>query len=189
MSKTAILTIAPAVLMLWIAPFAMAIPDSNAIVQEDIEYYIQTDKSIYDFGEDVGILFKVTNLRSEEWEFFYMGPVLDIMVAPAEENSDAVWFWSWDKIWPGPAVRRLQPGESLEINVIWPQIDLNDSWEIEDDFQVLPGVYGIGGTIGSSGFNDVISDALVTLEITIIPEPATLFFLALGAAFLRKPEK
>lgn len=113
--------------------------DSNSIIKDSIEYYIQTDKSVYDLGENVEMLFKVTNLRDEEWTFGYMLPVLDILVATKEGGKfNTVWFWSWDGIWPAvPKVVRLQPSESVELNGIWPQLNLNGSWEIKNHTQVL----------------------------------------------------
>jgi hypothetical protein len=173
--KNAVIIIGCVLLVLGIAPVVMAIPDSNSIVLDGIEYYIQTDKSIYNLGEDVNLLYRVTNFRSDEWTVGYMPPLLDILVATKEGgNSDTLWFWSWDKWSAGPAIFHFQPGESVELNGIWPQIDLNGSWEIVDDFQVSPGVYEVGGRIGKSGFNDMISNAPVTLEITVIPEPSSL---------------
>jgi hypothetical protein len=159
--------------------------DSNSIVRDGIEYYIQTNKSIYDLGEDVEILYRITNLTEEERRFDYMPPLLDVLVAAKEEgNFNTIWFW-WDGTWPaGPAVFLLQPGESVELNAIWPQIDLNGSWEIWDHTQVSPGTYGIGGRIGGSGFNDIIDNSSVTLEIIIIPETGSLVLLGVGFATL-----
>jgi hypothetical protein len=50
---------------------ASATVNSNSIIQDDIEYYIQTDKSVYNLGEDVEMLYRVTNLRSEDVEFYF----------------------------------------------------------------------------------------------------------------------
>jgi hypothetical protein len=160
--------------------------DSNSIVQDGIEYYIQTDKSIYNLGENVEMMFRVTNFRNEEWIFGYMPPVLDIIVATKEaESFNTIWFWSWSGIWPaGPKVYRLKSGEFVELNGIWPQIGLNGTCEIEDDTQVSPGTYGIGGRIGRSAFDDTVSNSHVTLEITIIPELGSLAFLGMGLAGL-----
>jgi len=36
--------------------------DSNSVVQDGIEYYMQTDKSVYSLGENVKMLYRVTNL-------------------------------------------------------------------------------------------------------------------------------
>jgi hypothetical protein len=185
--KTKIMGTITVALVLGFAGIARAnLVDSNSIIQDGIEYYIQTNKSVYDLGENVEMMFKVTNLRDEEWTFGYMPPVLDILVAAKEGgNFNTVWFWSWSGIWPaGPAIFQLQPGESVELNGTWPQIDLNGSWEIEDHTQVLPGTYGIGGRIGGSAFNDTIGNSSVTLEITIIPEPGSLALLGIGLTWL-----
>jgi len=163
----------------------------NTVEIDDIEYYIQTDKSIYSLSENVEILFRVTNLRDEEWTFNYMPPVLDVLVAAKEGGvSDTVWFWSWDGTWPaGPKVYSLGPDESVDLNVVWTQIDLNDSWEIEDDIHVSPGTYEIAGRIGSSFFDDVVGDAPVALEVTIIPEPSSLAIFIVGLSVLVKKKK
>ncbi len=45
---------------------ARAVPmpvGSNFVVQDGIEYYMQTDKSVYDLGEDVEMSYRVTNQR------------------------------------------------------------------------------------------------------------------------------
>ncbi|MHC4665822.1 MAG: hypothetical protein ACYS9T_07680 [Planctomycetota bacterium] len=161
--------------------------DSNSITKDGVQYYIQTNKSVYDLGENVEILFRVTNFTDEELVFGYMPPVLDVLVGAREgENVNQVWFWSWDGTWPtGPAVYHLAPDESVELNAVWPQIDLKGTWEIEDDMQVLLGTYGVGGRIGRSGFSDTIGDCAVTVDIGIIPEPATLFLLAMGTLCLQ----
>ena len=58
--KTQLLSI---MLVLVLAGCARAnLVDSNTIMQDGIEYYIQTDKSIYDLGENVEMLYRVTNL-------------------------------------------------------------------------------------------------------------------------------
>lgn len=67
--KKIIPAIALVVLVLGTASFAMAIPDSNSTVLDDIEYYVQTDKSVYDLGENVEMLYRVTNLGDEDETF------------------------------------------------------------------------------------------------------------------------
>jgi len=161
--------------------------NSNSIVEDGIEYYIQTNKSVYDLGEEVEILYSIINLSDEERTFEFMPPLLDILVAAKEGgNLNTVWFWSWDRIFPhGPAVFRLEPSESVELSGIWPQLDLNGSWEIEDHTQVSAGTYGIGGRIGRSGFNDTIDNSYVTVEITIIPEPSSLVLFVGGLLIVK----
>jgi hypothetical protein len=190
MKRKIIEVIALTIMMCYATSVNATAANWNATEVNDIEYYIQTDKSTYSLGENVEILYRVTNLRDEEWTFSYMPPVQDVLVAADEGGvSDTVWFWSWDGIWPtGPKVFHLEPNGSVELDGVWSQIDLNDSWEVGDDTQVLPGIYEIGGRIGSSAFNDTISNSLVTLEITIIPEPTSLaiFFTGLSILITRR---
>jgi hypothetical protein len=171
-------------LLLGIAPIATAVPNSNSIIEDGIEYYTQTNNSIYNLGEDVELLYRVTNLRSEEWRFNYIPPIMDVTVVAKEgEVFNEIWHWSWDKTYPaGPVVFQLGPGESAELNGIWPQIDLNGSVEIEDHTQVSPGVYRTSGVFYPTNNH-------IAVDITIIPEPATFFLFALGGLFLRKGRK
>ena len=178
--RTIISAIGLVILVLGIAPFAMATPDSNSIIKDDIEYYIQTDKSVYDLGENVEIFYRVTNLRSEEWRFNYSFPIGDAIVAAKEgEVFNEIWHWSWDKPHSmGPyVVFQLGPGESAELNGIWPQIDLNWSVEIEDHTQVPPGMYKTIGVFYPT-------DSRIAVDITIIPEPASAALLGIGFASL-----
>jgi hypothetical protein len=46
---------------------------SNSMIVDDIEYYMQADDSIYDLSEDVEMLYRVTNLSSEEVTFSFGG--------------------------------------------------------------------------------------------------------------------
>jgi hypothetical protein len=153
--------------------------NSNSLIEDNIEYYMQTDKAVYDLGENVEILYRVTNLRDEEWRVVGFSPMMDITVAAREgEVFNEIWNWSWDKVHPmGPVVFRLQPGESAEISGIWPRIDLNGSAEIEDHTQVPLGIYRTIGVFYPT-------HSSIAVDITIIPEPATLALLGLGLAGL-----
>ena len=151
----------------------------NSIIQDGIEYYFQTDKSVYDLGENVEMLYRVTNLRDEEWRVDGFFPIMDITVAAREgEVFNEIWNWSWDKVHPmGPVVFRLQPGESAEISGIWPRIDLNGSVEIEDHTQVPLGIYRTIGVFYPT-------HSSIAVDVTIIPEPATSALLGMGFARL-----
>jgi hypothetical protein len=59
----------------------------NAIEVNDIEYYIQTDKSVYELGEDVDFLYRVTNLRDEEWRIEGFYPVFDVIAEEKDGES------------------------------------------------------------------------------------------------------
>lgn len=174
--KTKIMLLFTSLLVLVTFEVAKAtLVNSNSIIQDGIEYYIQTDKFVYDLGENVEVLYRVTNLRGEEWSVVGFFPIGDIIVAAREgEVFNEIWNWSWDKVHPmGPIVFQLEPGESAEISGVWEQIDLNGSVEIEDHTQVPPGIYRTIGVFYPT-------DSTIAVDITIIPEPATSALLGLG---------
>jgi hypothetical protein len=178
--KTIISAIALAVLLLGIAPFAMAIPDSNSIVRDGIEYYIQTDKSIYDLGENVEMLYRVTNLRSEDVTFGFPGsPEWNFWV-----EKDGINIWSAVKGWyafsPGFT---LAPGEYKE----FPDLNPPCIWDMRDNENNLINV-GEYDVIG--GFDAGIAEhyyySRVSVPITIVPEPATIVLLGIGGFLLAR---
>ena len=151
--------------------------DSNSIVKDGIEYYIQTDKSVYNLGEDVEILYRITNLTDQEWEVMGGAPLRIIFVAP----KDAEWFesiWQWFEPGPpGPTGLRLEPGRSTEINETWPQIDMQGTPEPGDDTQVPPGIYRITGFLF---LHQHPTDTDVAVDVTIVPEPGSLILFVIG---------
>ena len=46
-----------------------SILNSNSIIKDGIKYYMQTNKKIYSLGEEVEMLYRVTNLGKEEVTF------------------------------------------------------------------------------------------------------------------------
>jgi hypothetical protein len=156
----------------------------NAVEVDDIEYYIQTDKSVYNLGEDVEFLYRITNLSDEEWRIEGLHPIFDVIAEEKNgESFNEIWNWSWDQIYPaGPAIFTLGPYESIELNEIWPQIDLNGSVEIEDHTQVPPGLFRIAGVCYPT-------DVSVPVDITIIPEPSSLAIFLTGLSILITKKK
>lgn len=154
---------------------------SNSVVVDDIEYYIQADDSIYNLGEDIETLFRVTNLGSETLSTWTSYPIIDIIVSEKDgEVFNEIWNWSWDQIFPfGPVLFELEPSEFVELNGTWPQIDLNNSVEPEDHTQVPTGIYRVTGYLTPT-------DTGVAVDITIVPEPCSVLILALGGLFLRR---
>ncbi len=155
---------------------------TNSIVVDEIEYYLQVDKATYSLGEDVDFLFRVTNLGDEVLRIGTSYPIMDIIVYEKEgELYNQIWNWSWDKIFPtGPVIFELQPNQSVELNDVWGQIDLNNSTNPEDHTLVSPGSFRISGFLNPTDTN-------VALDIVIIPEPTSfLIFLTGGILYLRK---
>jgi hypothetical protein len=138
--------------------------NSNYIIQDDIEYYIQTDKSIYNLGENVEMLFRVTNLTDEEVHISCnRSGVFNLLV---EKNNESVWAAAHWFTWDTPTVI-LSAGESKGVSHIWDMIDDNGNL-------VDPGIYDVVGVM-YNGYTEV------AVPITVIPEPASL--LLLGAGF------
>ena len=139
--------------------------NSNSVFQDGIEYYIQTDKSVYDLGEDVEILYRISNLTDQEWTVSGGAPLRIIFVA----QKDAEWFesiWQWfEPAPPGSIGLRLEPGQSAEINETWPQIDMQGTPESGDDTQVSPGIYRITGFLF---LHQYPTDTDVSVDITVV---------------------
>src|SRR4030042_1257465 len=124
--KNVILTIWFVVLVLGIAPIVMAVPvNSNAIVLDDVEYYIQTDKAVYILGQDVLMLYRITNLGSEDVTFTTgNSPAWNFWVEKDGEN-----IWTAVEGWYGvPTVFTLAPGEYKE----FPDLNPPCIWNMRD---------------------------------------------------------
>ncbi len=153
---------------------------SNSIVEFGVEYTIQTDKAVYNLGEDVEMLFKITNISDEEVLIYCsQDPELNLQV---ESGGVPIWMkiQSWYLFSPGI---ELLAGESVEIT---------HTWDMKDDYENLvgQGIYDVVGVMYNAPWNDFNKGepipTEVKLPITIIPEPSTLFLLVLGGLLLRK---
>jgi len=152
--------------------------NSNTVVQDGIEYYIQTDNAVYDLGEDVELLFRMTNLTDEEWYVRWLGSGVNIVIE-AEGEAGEVWAWSWWQFFDtGPQIIRLQTGESLEIGDVWPQLDYGGIPDPEGGVPAGPGTYTVTGSFEPM-------DVSVSVDVAIVPEPATIILLCGGVALLR----
>ena len=142
--------------------------NSKTIVDEGIEYYIQTDKSVYELGEHTEILYRITNLTDEVWWVMGMGYVRDILVEVKEGQSfRPVWtFGSEHSALPGPGGLRLQPGESTEWRVPWPQFNINWTGYPWEYHQAPPGTYRITGVL--DGYRTSPIHSSVPVHITVV---------------------
>jgi len=162
------------VLGLLALPAQATLVDSNSIIRDGIEYYMQTDKSIYDLGENVEMLYRVTNLGGEDVMFgFTSGPVDDRCDYMVDQNGERI----WDNL-GRPRTRvltsfTLSTLESMEYTYYWNMTDL-------DDNPIIPGYYDITGALGD--LRAIYADRYVPVSvyIQVIPEPATLVLLAAG---------
>jgi parallel beta-helix repeat protein/predicted outer membrane repeat protein len=135
--------------------------NSNSKVVDGIEYYIQTDKAVYNLGGNVEMLYRVTNLGDQEVSLWFPhSPVYNFWVAKdGQDIWQAVNGW-WDVI----TTLVLAPGESKEFPDYYPpQIwDMRD----RDGNLVGPGKYTVtGGLYAGSGLWDFTR---VSVDIRII---------------------
>ncbi|MHC4501533.1 MAG: right-handed parallel beta-helix repeat-containing protein, partial [Planctomycetota bacterium] len=118
--------ITTAVLVLGMAGIANAAPDSNSILRNGIEYYIQTDKAVYNLGETVEMLYRITNLGDEDVTFGtpYMPPWNFLVQKDANDIWRAVNSW-----YAMPTIFTLGPGDSKQ----FPTFDPPCIWNMRDD--------------------------------------------------------
>ena len=147
--------------------------DSNSIVKDGIEYYIQTNKSVYNLGEDVEILYRVTNLRDEDVTFSFPGsPEWNFWV---EREGQSIWraVNGWYAIGSGFT---LSHGESKE----FPTYNTPYIWDMRDSEKNLVdiGEYNVIG--GLDGYKGEYDSTAVSVHIEIVPEPSSLILFVVG---------
>ena len=97
--------------------------DSNSIVEDGIEYYMQTDKAVYNLGEEVQMLYRVTN-RGDEEVYFEFSTTKQYHFRVT--LIDGTHIWQMDTAAEDAITYfTLQPDESKEFNEIWGQVNDN----------------------------------------------------------------
>ncbi|GAF78502.1 unnamed protein product, partial [marine sediment metagenome] len=137
--------------------------NSNSIVKDGIEYYMQTDKFIYNLGEEVEMLYRVTNLRDEEVLIgCSRSPEFNLLV---QKDEETIWMKVQGWYWFSPGIT-LSGGEYTDLSHGW---DMKDG----DGNLVEPGVYNVVGVMYNEPWNyDNSGSPTVTevaVPITIIP--------------------
>ena len=93
-----------------------SILNSNSIIKDSIKYYMQTDKKIYSLGEEVEMLYRVTNLSDEDVTFrFPHSPQFNFWI---EKDGEVIWraINGW---WPVITEFTLSPNNSKEFSYVW----------------------------------------------------------------------
>jgi len=163
-----IITIAAVILAMGGMAVGSAV-NSNSIVEDGIEYYMQADKAVYSLGENVQMLYRVTNLSEDEVEFiFTYGPLDNTCDWMVDKDELRI----WDNLGrPGTAVMtsfNLSPSTSYEYTHTW-----NMTYKNGDD--ILPGNYNVTGVLGYHPDHERYVP--VSVQIEIIPEPAMIYYV------------
>lgn len=160
----------------------------NSKVEYGIEYYIETDKAVYDLGEPLQFLYKVTNVTDEN-VLIYCSQSSELNVEIRNSEGNTIWllFLGWLQRSAGV---RLAPGESRTLaGYSWDMTRYYDGYPVEPWDYLEPGNYHVVGIIYNQGWNLYHQGNFVSTEIAvdimIIPEPATFAFLVGGVGLLR----
>ncbi len=149
----------------------IVLPDPNNC--PNLEYTIETDKAIYQLGEQVHIVQEYSNLSDDAVTFiFYQSPGFDMWVL---KGADVIWHqvkgWQNDIAHP-----TLSAGESFRSEYSWGMVDDNGNPVAPGEYEVL-GVMVGGPDPAMAGCE---YPAAPSTTITIIPEPTTLVSLLVG---------
>ncbi|MHC5061885.1 MAG: BsuPI-related putative proteinase inhibitor [Planctomycetota bacterium] len=151
---------------------------SNSLIVDDIEYYMQADDSIYDLGEDVEMLYRVTNFSDEEVSFTFGGdPEWNFWV---EKDGETTWT-AVEGWWSIIVNFTLLPDESKEYPWVWDMMDSGGAL-------VEPGVYDIIGGF-DAGAEELYEFSKVPVSITVVPEPSSLVLFMAGLSVLFRKRK
>jgi len=144
--------------------------NSNSIIKDNIEYYMQTDKSVYSIGETVDMLYSATNLGPQDVTIGWVAAdPLAHYAFEVRHGHHQIWRYNY-----------LSTVFGFERFTL-----------LDDDFPVSPGTYTAIGELNllpSPKCNRIP----VSVSIQVIPEPATIFLLALPALVLlrtRRPQR
>jgi hypothetical protein len=141
--------------------------NSNSAVKDGIEYYIQTDKPVYHLGEDVQMLYRVTNLSENPVGIGQVlrGPWCDFIITDSN-NTD---IWEFVRVIPpcGYEMLHLEAGQSKQLEITWDMISDNGTFfDRDDDYPVTHGRYKITGELELGGGYERVP---LSLYIVITP--------------------
>jgi len=162
--------------------------NSNSIIKDNIEYYMQTDKSVYSIGETVDMLYSATNLGPQDVTIGWVAAdPLAHYAFEVRHGHHQIWRYNYLSTVFGFERFTLGPYQSRSFQTTWNLMHNNGTpWQLDDDFPVSPGTYTAIGELNllpSPKCNRIP----VSVSIQVIPEPATIFLLAFPAlALLRK---
>jgi hypothetical protein len=161
-------------------------PNSNSVIEDNIEYYMQTNKSVYDLGESVEMLYRVTNLGVEITIFDFPLAESEQCLFTVEEKGVRIWGRRVD-FSRVISELKLNPGEFKEYTGVWNMTADNGTLNPDDDWLISLGTYDVVGRLNLTGGTYSGDDTTkVAVPITVIPEAATVLLLAFGSLLLTR---
>ena len=165
------------------------IVDANA-VEEGLEYYIRIDKGVYDLGEAIEMLCRITNVGSENLNVSELGiyTLSFELTRPERDTLFSPYFGPpFPPMPPGlPDIVTLNPGEYMErrYDITSRRWGTDGQW-VEEPFTTV-GHYSISSKYENCGFGAEGPSKLEpdALDFAIIPEPASVALFSLGLASL-----
>jgi hypothetical protein len=164
--------------------------NSNSIIKDNIEYYMQTDEPVYQLGDTVEMLYSATNLGPEEVTIGWVAadPLAHYTFAVMQGDAQ-IWRYNYLTMVLGFEPFTLVPYQSRSFQTTWNLMHNNSTpWNLDDDFPVSPGTYTAIGELDlvpSLKCNRVP----VSVCIQVVPEPATIFLLALPALVILRSRR
>ena len=140
--------------------------NSNSIVKDDIEYYLQTDKAVYNTGETVQMLYRVTNLGPDAvviW--FNCGPANDRCDFIVEKDGQSIWNNLSREATFAVTFLTIDPSESISFTISWDMTDLDGNPTATGEYEV---------TAALSQLNPFYQDKYVPVSATITIIPTTI---------------
>ncbi|HDP70085.1 MAG TPA: hypothetical protein ENN38_04660 [Actinobacteria bacterium] len=140
-----------------VKPPAEDVPVTFHQKKNGLEIDFLVSKEGFSVGEDVSLKLSIKNTNSNTRVLnFTSGQKYDFLVE--DSSGREVWRWSYDKSFTmALEEKKLEPGEQLTYEVIWPQKDLENK-------QVLAGDYLVKGFCSAMELKDVI----LSLEIKVV---------------------
>jgi len=146
--------------------------NSNSIVIDNIEYYIQTDKSTYNMGEDVNMLHRVTNMGDQDVTIQCNRiPQFNFRV---KKNGNDIWS-RYHFFLTKLSYIEIPVGSFIEKTFTWDMYN-------DNDYLIGPGIYDVVGVMYNSNTE-------VSVPITVIPEPVSLVLLMTGSFVLIRKKR
>jgi hypothetical protein len=164
--------------------------NSDSIIRDNIEYYMQTDKYLYNTGETVDMLYSATNLGPEDVTLgWVVADPLAHCTFEVMQGDDKIWRYNYLPVVLGFEKFTLGPYQSRAFQTTWNLMHNNGTpWQLDDDFPVSPGTYSAVGELNLVPFPKC-NTVPVSVSIQVVPEPATIFLLAFPAFVLLRSRK